>query len=186
MKLFSAGMLMLAALLIAQPIQAQCNSSKHASNGSNVSTSAYGGRTAHSKDIIDLAVGTDVLSTLVAAVKAADLVSTLKGDGPFTVFAPTNDAFNALPKGTVANLLKPENKDQLVNILTYHVVPGKILSTDLGDGQRAATVQGSKVKVTLTEGGVLIDNARVINADVTASNGVVHVIDRVILPPAHH
>jgi uncharacterized surface protein with fasciclin (FAS1) repeats len=140
---------------------------------------------ATSKDIVDLAVGTEALSTLVAAVKAAGLVETLKSAGPFTVFAPTNDAFNALPKGTVATLLKPENKDQLVKILTYHVVSGKVLAGDLSDGQTAATVEGSKIKVTFSETGVLINDARVVTADVDASNGVVHVIDRVILPPSH-
>ena len=139
----------------------------------------------HTSDIIDVAVATDDLSTLVAAVKAAGLVETLQGDGPFTVFAPTNDAFNALPKGTLAKLLRPENKSQLVDILTYHVVSGKVMSNDLGDGQKAGTVQGAKVSVTFSETGILINDARVVAADVQAKNGVVHVIDRVILPPAH-
>lgn len=133
-------------------------------------------------DIVDLAVATEFLSTLVAAVKAGDLVGTLKGDGPFTVFAPTNDAFAKLPAGTVENLLKPENKAQLVAVLTYHVVPGKIMSKDLKNGQKAKTVQGSEITVTLKDGKAMINNATVTAADIEASNGVVHVIDTVILP----
>lgn len=133
-------------------------------------------------DIVDLAVATEFLSTLVAAVKAGDLVDVLKGDGPFTVFAPTNEAFAKLPAGTVENLLKPENKAQLVAVLTYHVVPGKVMSKDLKNGQKAKTVQGSEVTVTLADGKAMIDNATVTTADIEASNGVVHVIDTVILP----
>lgn len=138
---------------------------------------------AQSKDIVDLAVGNDNLKTLVAAVKAGGLVDVLKGDGPFTVFAPTDEAFAALPKGTLEMLLKPENKDKLVAILTYHVVSGKVMSTDLSDGQKAATVQGQKVSVSIKGGTVKINDAKVIAADVKAKNGVVHVIDKVILPP---
>jgi uncharacterized surface protein with fasciclin (FAS1) repeats len=138
---------------------------------------------AQSKDIVDLAVGNDNLKTLVAAVKAGGLVEVLKGDGPFTVFAPTDEAFAALPKGTLEMLLKPENKDKLVAILTYHVVSGKVMSTDLKNGQQAATVQGEKVKVSINGKTVKINDAKVIAADVKASNGVVHVIDKVILPP---
>lgn len=135
-------------------------------------------------DIVDLAVSQDILSTLVTAVKAAGLVETLKGDGPFTVFAPTNEAFAALPAGTLESLLKPENKDQLVKILTYHVVSGKVMSTDLKDGMKAKTVQGSEVKIGVSKDGVTVNEAKVVKADVGASNGVVHVIDKVILPPA--
>ncbi|WP_339869820.1 fasciclin domain-containing protein [uncultured Algoriphagus sp.] len=134
-------------------------------------------------DIVDLAVSQDFLTTLVAAVKAGDLVATLKGDGPFTVFAPTNDAFAKLPAGTVENLLKPENKAQLVKILTYHVVPGKVMSSDLKNGQMAKTVEGSSIKVTLADGKAMINNATVTAADIEADNGVVHVIDTVIMPP---
>ncbi|MEO1099868.1 MAG: fasciclin domain-containing protein [Bacteroidota bacterium] len=137
-----------------------------------------------SKDIVDLAVGNDGLKTLVAAVKAGGLVDVLKSDGPFTVFAPTDEAFAALPEGTLESLLKPENKDQLVAILKYHVVSGKIMSTDLSNGQKATTVQGEKIKVTIKSGGVKIENANVVAADVKAKNGVVHVIDAVILPPS--
>ena len=134
-------------------------------------------------DIVDLAASTDFLSTLVAAVKAGDLVETLKGKGPFTVFAPTNEAFAALPEGTLETLLKPENKDQLVKILTYHVVSGKIKSTDLKDGMQAKTVEGSKIKVQISDAGVKINEANVTTADIEASNGIVHVIDQVMLPP---
>ncbi|KCV82706.1 fasciclin domain-containing protein [Actibacterium atlanticum] len=133
-------------------------------------------------DIVDIAASNDDFSTLVAAVSAAGLVDTLKGDGPFTVFAPTNDAFAALPAGTVESLLLPENKDQLVSILTYHVVPGAVTSDQLA-GQRlsVATVQGSTVHID-ARNGVKVDGANVVTADIIASNGVIHVIDKVILP----
>jgi len=140
---------------------------------------------AQDKDIVDLAVETDILSTLVEAVKAGGLVETLKSDGPFTVFAPTNEAFAALPEGTLESLLKPENKDQLVAVLTYHVVPAKVMSTDLKDGQKAKTVQGADIEVDLGDG-VKINDANVVKADIKASNGVVHVIDKVILPPSEN
>lgn len=135
----------------------------------------------HSKDIVDTAVEAGSFSTLVAAVEAAGLVETLKGDGPFTVFAPTDDAFAALPDGTVEDLLKPENKDKLTSILTYHVVPGKVMSGDLSNEMMAATVEGTEVKI-MTEGGVTVQGANVVTADVEASNGVIHVIDTVIIP----
>lgn len=138
---------------------------------------------AQPKDIVSLAVGNDNLSTLVAAVKAAGLVETLQGDGPFTVFAPTNEAFAALPEGTLDALLKPENKDKLTSILTYHVLASKVMSSDLSNGQKANTVEGEAIKVTMKGDGVMINDARVVAADVSASNGVVHVIDKVILPP---
>jgi uncharacterized surface protein with fasciclin (FAS1) repeats len=138
----------------------------------------------HSKDIVDTAVGAGTFTTLVAAVEAAGLVETLKGPGPFTVFAPTDAAFAALPAGTVEDLLKPENKDQLVAVLTYHVVPGKVMSTDLSEGLTAATVQGADVTITL-EGGAKVNGAVISTADIEASNGVIHVIDSVILPPAN-
>jgi len=134
-----------------------------------------------SKDIVDTAVGAGDFGTLVAAVQAADLVDTLKGDGPFTVFAPTDAAFAALPEGTVENLLKPENKDQLIAVLTYHVVPGKVMSGDLVDDMKATTVQGGDVTIDL-DNGVMINDASVAAADIEASNGVIHVIDKVILP----
>lgn len=136
----------------------------------------------HSKDIVDTAVSAGQFNTLVAAVKAAGLVDTLKGSGPFTVFAPTDEAFAKLPAGTVEDLLKPENKDQLIAVLTYHVVPGKIMSGDVGSGkQMVATVQGSKLTIDGMSG-VQVDNAQVIGADIMAKNGVIHVIDQVVLP----
>ena len=136
---------------------------------------------AQDKDIVDTAVGAGNFTTLVAAVEAAGLVETLKGEGPFTVFAPTDAAFAALPAGTVEDLLKPENKDKLVAILTYHVVPGKVMSTDLSEGLKAATVQGGEVTITL-EGGPKVDGAVISAPDIAASNGVIHVIDSVIMP----
>ncbi|CAD7845968.1 MAG: Secreted and surface protein containing fasciclin-like repeats [Olavius algarvensis Gamma 3 endosymbiont] len=133
-------------------------------------------------DIVDTAASADQFSTLVAAVKAAGLVETLKSDGPFTVFAPTNDAFAALPAGTVENLLKPENKEQLVAVLTYHVIPGKVMSSDIaGKTAQVETVQGSALSIDATSG-VMIDNAMVTTADIITSNGVIHVIDKVVLP----
>ena len=138
---------------------------------------------AQEKSIVALAASTENLSTLVAAVKAAGLVETLQGEGPFTVFAPTDEAFAALPAGTLESLLKPENKSKLVSILTYHVVPGMVKSSDLSDGQEAKTVEGSDVKVKLTDQGAMINDAKVVAADVNASNGIVHVINKVILPP---
>ena len=135
----------------------------------------------HSKDIVDTAAGAGDFTTLVAAVEAAGLVETLKGDGPFTVFAPTDAAFAALPEGTVDTLLKPENKDQLVSILTYHVVPGKVMSGDLSDDMTAATVQGGEITIDLDDG-VMVNDAKVVTADIEAENGVIHVIDKVIMP----
>lgn len=132
-------------------------------------------------DIVDTAASAGSFTTLLAAAEAAGLVDTLKSDGPFTVFAPTDDAFAALPEGTVADLLKPENKDQLVSILTYHVVSGKVMSTDLSDGMEATTVQGSTVTIDL-DNGVMVEEATVTTADIETSNGVIHVIDTVILP----
>ena len=133
-------------------------------------------------DIVETASTVDQFSTLVAALQAAGLVETLQGDGPFTVFAPTNEAFAALPAGTVENLLKPENKDQLVAILTYHVIPGRVMSADIA-GQMAdvKTVQGSTLSINATSG-VMVDNATVTTADIITSNGVIHIIDAVVLP----
>ncbi len=135
----------------------------------------------HGKDIVDTAVAAGSFETLVAAVQAAELVETLKGEGPFTVFAPTDEAFAALPEGTVADLLKPENKGQLVAVLTYHVVPGKVMSGDLSDDMTAATVQGGDITIDL-DSGVMVNDANVVQADIETSNGVIHVIDKVILP----
>ena len=143
---------------------------------------SHAGHHGMKKDIVDVAAENGSFNTLVAAVKAAGLVDTLKGDGPFTVFAPTDDAFAKLPAGTVAMLLKPENKDKLVSILTYHVVSGKVMSTDVVKLDSAATIQGDMLMVKVKYGNVMINNAKVIMADVKASNGVIHVIDTVLMP----
>ena len=136
----------------------------------------------HSMDIVDTAIDAGSFGTLVAAVQAAGLVETLKGEGPFTVFAPTDAAFAALPDGTVDNLLKPENKDQLVAVLTYHVLAGKVMSGDIaGKELSAATVQGSELDIDATDG-VTVDGANVVTADIETSNGVIHVVDAVLLP----
>jgi uncharacterized surface protein with fasciclin (FAS1) repeats len=141
-----------------------------------------GAVTAKAADIVDTAVSAGKFQTLVTAVKAAGLVDTLKGDGPFTLFAPTDEAFAKLPAGTLEDLLKPENKEKLVAVLTYHVVPGKIMSGDIaGKTAMVETVQGSKLSVDATKG-VKVDAAKVISADIKASNGVIHVIDHVVLP----
>ena len=132
-------------------------------------------------DIVDTAVGAGTFTTLVAAVQAAGLVDTLKGAGPFTVFAPTDAAFAALPAGTVEDLLKPENKDKLVAILTLHVVPGKVMAAGLSEGMMTASVQGEELMFTL-DGGAKVNGAVISTADIEASNGVIHVIDSVILP----
>jgi uncharacterized surface protein with fasciclin (FAS1) repeats len=134
------------------------------------------------KDIVDTAVAAGDFKTLAAALEAAGLVDTLKGDGPFTVFAPTDEAFAKLPEGTVEELLKPENKKQLQAILTYHVVPGKVLAKDVVKLASAKTVQGQELTVRSNDRGVMVDNANVIKTDIETSNGVIHVIDAVVLP----
>jgi uncharacterized surface protein with fasciclin (FAS1) repeats len=136
----------------------------------------------HQKDIIDTAAAAGSFTTLVAAVQAAGLVATLKGPGPFTVFAPTDEAFGKLPKGALEKLLKPENKAKLAAILTYHVIPGKKLAGDVVTMDKAETVQGSWIKITAINGGVMIDKATVVQTDIEATNGVIHVIDTVLLP----
>lgn len=135
----------------------------------------------HEMDIVDTAVNAGNFTTLATALEAAGLVETLKGEGPFTVFAPTDEAFAALPEGTLDTLLMPENQDQLAAILTYHVVPGKVMSTDLSDGMTATTVQGGDLTVDLSHG-VKVTGATVTTPDIEASNGVIHVIDTVIVP----
>lgn len=138
---------------------------------------------AMTKNIVETAMANGDFSTLVAAVKAAGLVDTLSGEGPFTVFAPTNEAFAALPEGTLEGLLKPENKDKLAGILTYHVVPGKIMAADLPAGtNNVATAQGTAFEVVNGDNGVTVDGAKVTATDIKTSNGVIHVIDKVILP----
>lgn len=137
---------------------------------------------AQGKDIVDTAVGAGQFKTLAAALQAAGLVETLKGKGPFTVFAPTDAAFAKLPAGTVEMLLKPENKAKLTAILTYHVVAGKVMAADVVKVTSAQTVQGGAVAVKVTSGKVTIDNSNVVTTDIAASNGVIHVIDTVLMP----
>lgn len=135
-----------------------------------------------SNTVVDIAIGSPDHTTLVAAVQAAGLVETLSGDGPFTVFAPTNAAFEALPAGTVEGLLEPESKEALTGILTYHVVSGNVMSGDLSDGQEVTTLNGQTLTVSIQDGKVMIGGATVIAADLAGTNGVVHVIDTVLLP----
>lgn len=135
-----------------------------------------------SKDIVDTAVAAGSFKTLAAALEAGGLIETLKGSGPFTVFAPTDEAFSKLPEGTVENLLKPENKDALVKILTYHVVSGKVLAEDVVKLTSAKTVEGSELRIRAKKGSVRVDKANVVKTDIAASNGVIHVIDSVLLP----
>ena len=137
------------------------------------------------KDIVDTAVSAGTFKTLVAAVKAAGLVDTLKGEGPFTVLAPNDEAFAKLPEGTVESLLKPENKEKLVAILTYHVIPAKAMASDVIklDGTSVKSVQGGKIKVSVHGETVKVNDAKVIKTDIACSNGVIHVIDTVIMPP---
>jgi uncharacterized surface protein with fasciclin (FAS1) repeats len=136
----------------------------------------------HMKNLVETAASNDAFKTLVAAVKAAGLVETLAGKGPFTVFAPTDEAFAKLPDGTVESLLKPENKEKLISILTYHVIPGKVMSKDIKPSQMVKTVNGQQVSIKLSYGKVSVEGASVTAADVEADNGVIHIIDTVILP----
>jgi uncharacterized surface protein with fasciclin (FAS1) repeats len=153
--------------------------------GLALSLSLAGAATAESmpdKDIVDTAVSAGSFKTLVAAVQAAGLVDVLKSEGPLTVFAPTDDAFAKLPAGTVENLLKPENKEKLVAVLTYHVVPGRVTSDKVGSLSSAKTVNGQELRISTKDGGVMIDDARVTAVDIATTNGIIHVIDSVILP----
>ncbi len=136
------------------------------------------------KDIVDTAIGAGSFTTLIAAVQAAGLEATLRGPGPFTVFAPTDAAFDALPPGTIENLLKPEDKDKLIAVLTYHVLPAKVMSAAIAkQTQEPTTLEGATVKVVGSADGVMVNDAKVVTADVGASNGVIHIIDKVLLPP---
>lgn len=144
-------------------------------------SSAVAGPQTETKTVVELAASNDDFSTLVAAVKAAGLAETLSGDGPFTIFAPTNEAFAKLPKGTVETLLKPENKKQLQAILTYHVVGGKVMAADVKTG-KVKTVNGASIEIAVKDGGVTINKAKVVKTDIAGKNGVIHVIDTVILP----
>ena len=149
---------------------------------SSFTTTPVRAQAASGQDIVETAVAAGSFTTLAAALQAAGLVSTLKGEGPFTVFAPTDAAFAALPAGTVENLLKPENKAQLQRILTYHVVAGKIMAADVVKLDSAKAVSGDTLQIEAGDGRVMVDNARVVTTDVAASNGVIHVIDAVMLP----
>ncbi|MFB2939485.1 fasciclin domain-containing protein [Aerosakkonemataceae cyanobacterium BLCC-F154] len=174
-------------VLISLPVLVQAQSTEETRPGSMTvepanTSEPEGVTTAQSQTIVALASTNDSLSTLKAALEAAGLTETLEGQGPFTVFAPTNAAFEALGKEKVEALLKPENKDKLIKVLTYHVVPGQVMSTDLKSGE-TKTVEGGEVMVMVKDGKVKVNNAQVTQADVKASNGVVHVIDTVLLPP---
>jgi uncharacterized surface protein with fasciclin (FAS1) repeats len=168
-QILTVAALVAAVTITPSLIAGECSASKSAS------TSAAG------KDLVAVAGGADNFKTLVAAIKAADLVETLQGKGPFTVFAPTDEAFAKLPAGTVDNLLKPENRDQLVAILKYHVIAGKVMAADVKT-MDAKTVQGQSVEIIVADAGVTINGAKVVKTDVLAENGVIHVIDTVILP----
>ena len=172
-RILIVAVLTAAVTLTSNLFAGECSPSKDAS----AATCAAG------KDLVSVASGADNFKTLVAAVKAAGLVETLQGKGPLTVFAPTDAAFAKLPAGTVESLLKPENRDKLVAILTYHVVPSKVLAAD-AKTMEAKTVQGQSVKLVVSEAGVTVDNAKVLKTDVRAENGVIHVIDTVLLPKA--
>lgn len=165
--------LMIAIVLLSFPLTAVAGSY------GGTKTSSGGGNT---KDIVDTAAAAGSFNTLIAALEAADLVDTLRGEGPFTVFAPTDEAFAKLPEGTLEELLKPENKGKLQSILTYHVVAGKVMSSDAANLSSAKTVNGQSFQINPVGSGLMVDNANVTKADIMASNGVIHVIDQVILP----
>ena len=172
-RILTVAVLSAALTLTPSLFAGECSASKTAS----AATCSAG------KDLVAVASGADNFKTLVAAVQAAGLVETLQGKGPFTVFAPTDAAFAKLPAGTVESLLKPENRDKLVAILKYHVISGKVLAADVKT-MEAKTVQGQSVKLVVSNAGVTVDNAKVVKTDVMAENGVIHVIDTVILPKA--
>ena len=173
----------LAALAVASAlVLAACGSDSDTTDTTAPAASDTTAAMAEPGTIVEVAQGNADFSTLVAAIVAADLAETLSGEGPFTVFAPTNEAFDALPAGELDRLLEPANKDELANILTYHVVEGEVMSSDLTDGQKAKTLEGGTLTVTINGKTVKINDATVATADVPASNGVVHVIDQVLLP----
>lgn len=170
-RIVSGATLIAVAVIAPHLAFAQCGASK--TTASDACTT--------SKDIVAVAAGAENFKTLVAAIKAAGLTEVLQGKGPFTVFAPTDEAFAKLPEGTVENLLKPENREKLVSILKYHVIPGKVTAADVRTMQ-VKTAQGQKVQLKVSDSGVTVADARVIKTDVMAENGVIHVIDKVILP----
>ncbi len=187
-KIMLFSLVCFAVLFTSNALTAQCNSST--SNATKATKVAY----KSSPDVVDIAIGSEAHTTLVAAVKAADLVSTLKGEGPFTIFAPTNDAFDKLPEGTVATLLKPENKGKLASILTYHVIAGNFDANavvnaikDNNGMVNLTTVQGGTIAATIKDGNVMLKDengnwSKVTATDLKGSNGVIHVIDTVVLP----
>lgn len=177
MKLVIVSVLMVAIAPASALAGQRCGSKAKVHGDAKVVKASY----ESGKDIVDTASSTGTFKTLVAAIQAAGLVGTLKGDGPFTVFAPTDAAFAKLPDGTVENLLKPENRDKLVKILTYHVVPGKVLAKDVVNLKTARTVQGRDVHISAGKG-VKVNDANVVATDVMTSNGVIHVIDTVLMP----
>jgi uncharacterized surface protein with fasciclin (FAS1) repeats len=179
MKRLISGVAVLAAVLAVPHLAEGAGRWRMVSNNHCSSSAEHSAQPA---DLVDTAVGAGQFKTLAAALKAAGLIDTLKGEGPFTVFAPTDAAFAKLPKGTVENLLKPENRAQLTAILTYHVVPGKVMAADVVKLSKAKTVQGSEARIQVQDGKVLVDKAQVVKTDIPASNGVIHVIDSVILP----
>ena len=177
--------LMIVCALVASPaLASSCSGNKQAENHHETTwkVSHHGGSDTKQADIVDTAVGAGNFNTLVAAVKAAGLVDTLKGEGPFTVFAPTDEAFAKIPQETIAHLLTPEGKDLLTKILTYHVVAGKVTSDKVVSLTSADTVQGQSVAIKVVDGKVMINDATVVAADVMTSNGVIHVIDTVLMP----
>ncbi len=197
-RMFSLPLLLVAALLVAAcapmapapapaaeapAAEATAEATEAAAEATEAPAEEAAAEPAELQDIVDTAVGAGTFGTLVAAVQAAGLVETLKGEGPFTVFAPTEEAFAALPEGTLEQLLA-DPQGQLTQILLYHVVPGQVLAADVSDGLEAATAQGAPVNFTVADGKVMINDANVVATDVLASNGVIHVIDKVILPPA--
>ena len=167
----------------AHRMQAVCFTAVAIIVGSSLAIGAFANAKAQpTKDIVETAVAAGSFKTLTAALQAAGLVNTLKGPGPFTVFAPTDEAFAKLPAGTVENLLKPENKDKLVSILTYHVVSGKVMAAQVSKMDSAKTLNGQPLTIKATGGSVMVDNAKVIKADIVCTNGVIHVIDSVLMP----
>ncbi len=182
MTLVSARRIGLALFLSASAALTGCSSSD--SSTTATTTPDAGGTPAATKDIVDTAVAAGSFKTLAAALTAADLVTTLKGTGPFTVFAPTDDAFNKLPAGTVDTLLKPENKAMLTDVLTYHVVPGNVKAADVVKLTSATTVEGKAIKIAVVGGKVVLnDTVNVTTTDIACTNGTIHVIDAVLLPP---
>jgi uncharacterized surface protein with fasciclin (FAS1) repeats len=180
-KLFSLAIVMLASALVFTACESK-KEDKPADKTTETVKPAEETPVPPAKNVVDIAVGSADHTTLVAAVKAAGLDGTLSGPGPFTIFAPTNAAFDKLPKGTVEALLKPEKKADLTSILTYHVVQGNMKAADLKDGMMLKTVQGAELKVSVKDGKVMVDGATVTAADLTGSNGVIHVIDAVVMP----